>query len=52
MIRVVGGYYTNMTRAVEVGLEMWKAVGLNVKLKVIENWGKKATPMRLLTTCG
>ncbi len=39
-IRVVGGYYTNMTRAVEAGLEMWKEVGLNVKLDIIENWGQ------------
>ncbi len=40
VIRVVGGYYTNMTRAVEAGLEMWKEVGLNVKLDIIENWGQ------------
>ncbi len=40
VIRVVGGYYTNMTRAMEVGLEMWKEVGLNVKLDIIENWGQ------------
>ncbi len=40
VIRVVGGYYTNMTRAMEVGLEMWKKVGLNVRLEVIENWGQ------------
>lgn len=40
VIRVVGGYYTNMTRAMEAGLEMWKEVGLNVKLDIIENWGQ------------
>ncbi len=40
VIRIVGGYYTNMTRAVEAGLEMWKEVGLNVKLEIIENWGQ------------
>lgn len=40
VIRIVGGYYTNMTRAVEAGLEMWKEVGLNVKLDIIENWGQ------------
>jgi len=39
-IRIVGGYYTNMTRAVEAGIEMWKKVGLNVKLDIIENWGQ------------
>jgi len=38
-IRIVSGYYTNMTRAMEVGVEMWKDVGLNVKLDIIENWG-------------
>jgi len=40
VIRVVSGYYTNMTRAIEAGLEMWKEVGLNVKLDLIENWGQ------------
>ena len=40
VIRVVGGYYTNMTRTMEAGLEMWKEVGLNVKLDIIENWGQ------------
>jgi peptide/nickel transport system substrate-binding protein len=39
-IRIVGGYYTNMTRAIEAGMEMWKEVGLNVKLDIIENWGQ------------
>lgn len=39
-IRIVSGYYTNMTRAMEVGIEMWKQVGLNVKLDIIENWGQ------------
>ena len=39
-IRIVSGYYTNMTRAMEVGVEMWKDVGLNVKLDIIENWGQ------------
>lgn len=38
-IRYVTGYYTNGTRALEAGLEMWKNVGLNVKLDPIENWG-------------
>ncbi|WP_114286696.1 ABC transporter substrate-binding protein [Candidatus Halocynthiibacter alkanivorans] len=40
VIRIVGGYYTNMTRAVEASMEMWKKVGLNVKLDIIENWGQ------------
>ncbi len=39
-IRIVSGYYTNMTRAMEVGVEMWKEVGLNVRLDIIENWGQ------------
>ena len=29
-----------MTRAIEAGMEMWKKVGLNVKLDIIENWGQ------------
>ncbi len=40
VIRIVSGYYVNMNRAMEAGLEMWKEVGLNVKLDFIENWGQ------------
>jgi len=39
-IRIVSGYYTNLERALAAGLEMWKEVGLNVKIEPIENWGQ------------
>ncbi len=39
-IRIVSGYFVNMNRAMQAGLEMWKEVGLNVKLDFIENWGQ------------
>lgn len=31
-------YYVNALAAAQIMQEMWKAVGLNVKLQVIENW--------------
>jgi len=33
------GYYTNMDRALQVALEHWKAVGLNIELKGTAGWG-------------
>lgn len=37
ILRNISGYYLNMDRAVQVMLEMWKKVGLNVKLEFVEN---------------
>lgn len=42
-IALVGGYYVNMDRAVEIMAEMWKAVGLNVQIEVREN-GEQLDP--------
>ena len=40
VIAVTAGYYVNGDRAVQVMMEMWKAVGLNVRLQFVENWGQ------------
>ncbi len=37
ILRSIAGYYLNMDRAIQVMLEMWKKVGLNVKLEFVEN---------------
>jgi len=39
-LRVVSGWYVNMDRAMAVATEMWKEVGLNVRVEFIENWGQ------------
>ena len=44
ILRNIANYYLNMDRAIQVMLEMWKKVGLNVKLEFVENmaqmgWG-------------
>ncbi|MBL4872550.1 MAG: hypothetical protein JKY41_03960 [Rhodobacteraceae bacterium] len=39
-LRVVSGWYVNMDRAMAVALEMWKEVGLNVRVEFVENWGQ------------
>lgn len=38
---ITQGYYVNGDRAMEVALEMWKAVGLNVELRFVENWSQQ-----------
>ncbi|MEL6204327.1 MAG: ABC transporter substrate-binding protein, partial [Pseudomonadota bacterium] len=38
---ITKGYYVNGDRAMEVALEMWKAVGLNVELSFVENWSQQ-----------
>ncbi|MBW6401486.1 ABC transporter substrate-binding protein [Roseomonas sp. HJA6] len=36
--RTMPNYYTNALRAAQVIVEMWKAVGINAKLQVVENF--------------
>jgi peptide/nickel transport system substrate-binding protein len=36
--RVGPNYYTNQTPTAQVLVEMWKQVGLNVQIKMVENW--------------
>jgi len=40
VLRIVNGWYVNMDRAMAAGIEMWKEVGLNVRVDWIENWGQ------------
>lgn len=35
-----GNYYLNALAAAQIMMEMWKEVGINVELKVIENWNQ------------
>lgn len=39
-IAMVGGYYVNMDLAVQVMQQMWEKAGLNVELKIKENWSQ------------
>ncbi len=39
-LAMVGGYYVNMDRAVQVMEQQWSAVGLNVELTIRENWSQ------------
>ncbi len=41
VIAVTAGYYVNGDRAVQVMMQMWEAVGLNVRLQFVENWGQQ-----------
>ncbi len=36
--RVLSNYYINQVATAQVLVEMWKAVGLNVQIKMVENW--------------
>ncbi len=36
--RVAPGYYTNQAPTSQVLVEMWKQVGLNVQIQMVENW--------------
>ena len=36
--RVAAGYYINQVPTSQVLVEMWKQVGLNVQIKMVENW--------------
>ncbi|WP_333670098.1 ABC transporter substrate-binding protein [Elioraea tepidiphila] len=36
--RCLNNYYTNQNATAQILVEMWKAVGLNVQLQMVENW--------------
>ena len=38
--RTMPNYYTNALRAAQVMVEMWKAVGINARLQVVENFSQ------------
>lgn len=38
--RVLNDYYTNQTSTAQINTENWRAVGLNVELQMVENWGQ------------
>lgn len=40
VVAVTTGYYVNGDRAVQVMMQMWEAVGLNVRLQFVENWAQ------------
>lgn len=40
VIAVTAGYYVNGDRAVQVMMQMWEQVGLNVRLQFVENWSQ------------
>lgn len=38
--RLLNNYYTNQVPTAQVLVEMWKAVGLNVEIRMVENWSQ------------
>jgi peptide/nickel transport system substrate-binding protein len=46
--RTMNNYYTNQTQTDQIMLEMWKAVGLNVQMQMVENFAQvfEKGPMR------
>lgn len=42
--RCLNNYYTNQVATAQILLEMWKAVGLNVELQMVENWQQILAP--------
>ncbi len=38
--RVLNDYYTAQTATAQINTENWRAVGLNIKLQMVENWGQ------------
>jgi peptide/nickel transport system substrate-binding protein len=42
--RMLGNYYTNQTATGQIQAEMWKVVGLNVQLQMVENWSQVQAP--------
>lgn len=42
--RCLNNYYVNQTAAAQVMVEMWRAVGLNVQLHMLENWSQVQEP--------
>ena len=46
--RLLNNYYTNQTATAQILVEMWKEAGLNVEIRVVENWQQilERTPTR------
>jgi peptide/nickel transport system substrate-binding protein len=45
--RLLNNYYTNQVANAQIMVEMWRAVGLNVEIQMVENWNQiqdRATP--------
>jgi len=42
--RLLNNYYTNQNSTAQILGEMWKAVGLNVQIQTVENWGQVLEP--------
>ncbi|MEL6235712.1 MAG: ABC transporter substrate-binding protein, partial [Pseudomonadota bacterium] len=40
-ILVTQGYYVNGDRAMQVALQQWQSIGLNVDLRFVENWSQQ-----------
>ncbi len=38
--RLLNNYYTNQVATAQILVEMWKTVGLNVEIQMVENWGQ------------
>lgn len=38
--RVLNNYYTGQVQKAQIMVEMWRAVGLNVEIQMIENWSQ------------
>ncbi len=38
--RCLNNYYTNQTATAQINVEGWRAIGLNVELQMVENWGQ------------
>jgi peptide/nickel transport system substrate-binding protein len=38
--RMLNNYYTNQVQTGQVQTEMWRAIGLNVQLQMVENWSQ------------
>lgn len=38
--RVLNDYYTAQTSTAQINTENWRAVGLNIQLQMVENWGQ------------
>ncbi|HEY4200709.1 MAG TPA: ABC transporter substrate-binding protein [Devosiaceae bacterium] len=42
--RTLNDYYVNSVAAIQMMLEMWKAVGLNVDMQILETWAQVSQP--------
>ena len=45
--RLLNNYYTNQVANAQIMVEMWRAVGLNVQIQMVENWNQiqdRSTP--------